>query len=621
MCAQCMQGVADRFNDNVFVKLAISVKRLPYIAHMPHLAVRRRRLKARSIMTGPILPMPPLVSPARLEAMLAHNATWQIWPVSNSASAARTIAAGGGGGTADNALAAAAACDSVPAATILGFVERSQVERLLQLYDALQASGRVPACVGGGDSCPRQEQLVVSLHGGDAHYPPAPGVTEGSLMTTRKSLDGQSQQAWQQRGEESLLSAVQKGHEVGPTEVVELGGRLTPGSRTLRRTITDISEGALSYATPTTDKLTFRPYLGQHAEGDEEVEAGDDGSEDGGADARARAAPIPWGRVESTDEDKDQEFGGPMVRHGSSAPSRSSGALQAALSLKWGLEPQRAVAMSDGASVGEGSTGSEAVPEVVLAQLDQLMPDGESEGAGLVSENLRRLPRLQTMRQRYQSPFFGDNALSESSFSSNATDVGEGESPVMLEGPMSSGELTPRFSRVCAPRRTSVPARHSFGTRGSADCPAEPLLAAVQAQPSALDVPECSPRSPYRLEQAPSPSPSLQRRTPGCGSSTDGAPTHLRRPRSRLQGSAAAPGTSLRFSGHLIDLGSLSRRPGLCIEPDLSIERVFQLFNGMACRYLPVVDSAGMLLGIVTRQQMVKCQWSLDHGLLHPPAI
>ena len=88
-----------------------------------------------------------------------------------------------------------------------------------------------------------------------------------------------------------------------------------------------------------------------------------------------------------------------------------------------------------------------------------------------------------------------------------------------------------------------------------------------------------------------------------------------------MQGGLAAPGASLRFSGHLIDLGSLVRRPGLCIEPNLSIERVFQLFNGMACRYLPVVDAAGMLRGIVTRQQMVKCQWSLDHGLLDPETI
>lgn len=76
--------------------------------------------------------------------------------------------------------------------------------------------------------------------------------------------------------------------------------------------------------------------------------------------------------------------------------------------------------------------------------------------------------------------------------------------------------------------------------------------------------------------------------------------------------SIAPPQARLRFSGHLIDLASMVRRPGLSVEPDLSIERVFQLFNGMAARYLPVVDSAGWLRGIVTRKQMVLCQWNLD---------
>lgn len=62
----------------------------------------------------------------------------------------------------------------------------------------------------------------------------------------------------------------------------------------------------------------------------------------------------------------------------------------------------------------------------------------------------------------------------------------------------------------------------------------------------------------------------------------------------------------------LIDLRSIVQRPRLSIEPELSIEKVFQLFNGMAARYLPVVDSSGWLLGIVTRRQMVLCQWNLE---------
>ena len=87
----------------------------------------------------------------------------------------------------------------------------------------------------------------------------------------------------------------------------------------------------------------------------------------------------------------------------------------------------------------------------------------------------------------------------------------------------------------------------------------------------------------------------------------------IRRMKARVGGASIAPPQArLRFSGHLIDLGSVVRRPGLSVEPDLSIERVFQLFNGMAARYLPVVDSAGWLRGIVTRKQMVLCQWNLD---------
>jgi CBS-domain-containing membrane protein len=80
--------------------------------------------------------------------------------------------------------------------------------------------------------------------------------------------------------------------------------------------------------------------------------------------------------------------------------------------------------------------------------------------------------------------------------------------------------------------------------------------------------------------------------------------------------STATPLLPLSASGTLVNLEHLVRRPGLTIEPGLSIERVFQLFNGMACRFLPVVDTEGSLQGVITRAQMVRCQWNLERGAL-----
>lgn len=76
--------------------------------------------------------------------------------------------------------------------------------------------------------------------------------------------------------------------------------------------------------------------------------------------------------------------------------------------------------------------------------------------------------------------------------------------------------------------------------------------------------------------------------------------------------SIAPPQARLQLCGESIDLRNMVRRSGVSIEPGLSIERVFQLFNGMPARYLPVVDSKGGFQGIITRKRMVLCQWNME---------
>jgi hypothetical protein len=78
------KGVADRFNDSVFVKHALSVKKLQYIARMPHLDVRRSQLKAAAIVNRDMAPLRLRDSVASMLRVLESDRGWDVWPVLDS---------------------------------------------------------------------------------------------------------------------------------------------------------------------------------------------------------------------------------------------------------------------------------------------------------------------------------------------------------------------------------------------------------------------------------------------------------------------------------------------------------------------------------------------------------
>lgn len=62
----------------------------------------------------------------------------------------------------------------------------------------------------------------------------------------------------------------------------------------------------------------------------------------------------------------------------------------------------------------------------------------------------------------------------------------------------------------------------------------------------------------------------------------------------------------------MLDLSGIVKRCGISISPGMSVERVFQLFNAMACRFLPVIDGKGKFHGVITRREIVRCQWQMN---------
>jgi hypothetical protein len=73
--------VADRFNDSVFVKHALSVKQMQYIARMPHLVVRRSQVKAAAIVKRDMPPLQLCGSSAAVLRVLEADRGWDVWPV------------------------------------------------------------------------------------------------------------------------------------------------------------------------------------------------------------------------------------------------------------------------------------------------------------------------------------------------------------------------------------------------------------------------------------------------------------------------------------------------------------------------------------------------------------
>jgi hypothetical protein len=241
------KGVADRFNDSIFVKLAVSVKRLPYIAHMPHLAIRRRRLKASAVATGALAPLPALALLPALERLLKAGGTWEVWPVA--------------GIGADTATAPPDPPEApVPFSSIIGFVERDQIERLMEAYllrvkalspapsGMAEATGALDACLAG-DGAAASAPVIVSLQ---------PRLRRPSAKCSTEP----------------------------PPPVAGVGPAGAPSpERRLERMVTMQAEGALLKSESLGMDLTFQP-LSTPARMGPAIEEGEEGSADGDGDNR-----------------------------------------------------------------------------------------------------------------------------------------------------------------------------------------------------------------------------------------------------------------------------------------------------------------------------------------------
>ena len=231
-------------------------------------------------MTGPIVPVQPLIAPGKLEAMLADGTDWEVRPVAYPPSeqgspgvplgcmGAHGMHADGappmhGGVSADGIQGAGDGM--VQSSSILGFVERSQLERLLVLYKSLKDGGGLPddlpeagAAVGEGGGA-HGRAIVVSLLANDSGEPPAAtGLGEVSHVGATGKL-----------GPDGAAQPLSDGHEEGTGKGGDgMGAPPKPGI-VLKRSSTTKCEGALAPRVAIEERLAFKPLLDVHQELDE----------------------------------------------------------------------------------------------------------------------------------------------------------------------------------------------------------------------------------------------------------------------------------------------------------------------------------------------------------------